>query len=62
MNNALARLAMITSRAPTGNTNSFIVSVGSSDGTMQAQSGIMADNFGSTTSEQITTKRTTGIA
>lgn len=46
MNNASGSFGDVNFTRPTGNTNSFIVSVGSSDGTMQAQSGIMADNFG----------------
>ena len=46
MNNASGSFGDVNFTRPTGNTNSFIVSVGSSDGTMQAKSGIMADNFG----------------
>ena len=46
MNNASGSFGDVNFTRPTGNTNSFIVSVGSSDSTMQVQSGIMADNFG----------------
>ena len=46
MNNATGSFGDVNFTRPTGNTNSFIVSVGSSDSTMQVQSGIMADNFG----------------